>query len=1746
MPLQTQTILEETTSNPLPIDAPIDTGIQLAPYNYDNNFREFEMDYFPDFNDTQTKIIPKREALDKAYYTTGAYSINPVEEFTQIYEDLIKTGESSSIDAANKAWQSEQDIQTKQAISAIVSDQTISKQEKIQILNNYSIGHYLSKDIKDKYIQRAASLELGTNEADIESQDANINNLTFNLDVIKNKKENYNAEKVIDTIFNSFSSGSNYANPNASLEDLKKDLLPFLDKDLVKSGVKLYLENTGDFSKINYIAEGISALNVIATLPQFTLATLSTVEQAALDKIYKEKINWKLAREESEKNTNFLTPELLLRKLVTKMGFIEEFDAAWEGVKKDIPDTAVNKAFELLGEAIDYSSQKAEDYGIMEKDAAKTMIDVAMLTAPFVKKTYKAIRPTDPTKILNDLIQNIENEALKKQTVVDIIKTSDGTSNPLTIETLDPITGKPILKDKKDLTGFNQDPDSPLTNTLAANPKLAETLIIGALKDPTEKTADILGSSKASLIEDFVFSKIEKEIDISNNVDLKSFLNKITDKFKDSLNDMLFDENVMNKSERLADLELLNKIKNDMDGYYNQSLSLFQPFLDSTNGTMVFTKDATTHYGVYDAINQYNKLLEHTKNLPKKEQGTIAIVDKLTRRKYTPKTILSVSEFATNELGMQGTQATNRLSVEWNYQKKYDVLSPMIDSLDSVGGRWKLSAALAKGPFGGFFFYTGRYPSWFEAGLANNAMKKSYLTINIMKNIQSTISKSLYKSELLTLIELSESEGRRKGYSRKELGQLFPKIAGNVKALDTLVMTHALWRKVNEFNYHAANLKLHKILNDEGYKSYLYVNNEKHGIVNDNISLFPSMKDFPITIWDFDTNLSVPFNLYKEHNLTGTYHWDGVMPRKVVRFRNPKEYKNSSNGNKEVYDYGLLGKTAVTDKLPQEVLPNTPGYSPVLTLGHWFVEATPLELTINGIKNTSLEKLENYKRVLGTAKNSYEAGIIKTEFEKRYVKDELLSDGTTFLKKTHRIEIRPAKENSWPDAEATFESHDAVLRNSLKRNERMVTINNGKFAPANVEDRFKTLANTTNSLIDLNVFDSWERTFKASFVKDFSRYLPTTNGDFPANRSLITPLKDATVEQKNKYKAALGAFDRYALTKMSTNLVSNVWRSTFHFVADIFENSKVTRLLAPLTRDVANKANTIEGFPRKIASALLISLQLPMRHWMIQPQTAVEMAAINPIHALKVAKLLPFVLADLFKESLLFETHKKSIDIVNEYLSEHAKEAKIIANAVRKSGLIESIDHNLMVDGLFTEGAVSLVEGKVSKGVSIVSNKLFGRADALHNIPVKAGSVVKVAGFTVSELLNRLSLYMIIKEDWVSKNPGKNWNTPEVLAKINFDSWKLSGAMTKEGSFRYQNMSIINTLTQFDSINHKFFMNMFQQDAVPLSKAQRIRLTVARLAMYGKYGVPLGLGVAIVDELRSNNTNEAVQDALDWIDSGAIMDIAYDRILDPLDKEENSLSFSSSLSPYGSKVGGFIYDYIATAALFFGYKLQEDGTNKYPVQERLGKIADTIRQVNLAWASNPITPDNIQKMIEQTLSITSGFSNYNKVKIIEAINDKENAMGKKYGLVLNNTDRLAAYAGVKSNQELDQFKVINGSIHNKEDNKLMANDISKMIHFMGLDKDGYSKVQLYLPATKAFLLDSGFSGDDVDDIWNQVLQNEAKKGISNQEGLINHFLLHATDVSEKEYIRFKNYMRTTKNPGHIKLLNDIEKLREGK
>ena len=49
------------------------------------------------------------------------------------------------------------------------------------------------------------------------------------------------------------------------------------------------------------------------------------------------------------------------------MGFIEEFDAAWEGVKKDIPDTAVNKAFELLGEAIDYSSQKAEDYGIMEK-----------------------------------------------------------------------------------------------------------------------------------------------------------------------------------------------------------------------------------------------------------------------------------------------------------------------------------------------------------------------------------------------------------------------------------------------------------------------------------------------------------------------------------------------------------------------------------------------------------------------------------------------------------------------------------------------------------------------------------------------------------------------------------------------------------------------------------------------------------------------------------------------------------------------------------------------------------------------------------------------------------------------------------------------------------------------------------------------------------------------------------------------------------------------------------------------------------------------------------------------------------------------------------------------------------------------------------------------------------------------------------------------------------------------------------
>ena len=91
-------------------------------------------------------------------------------------------------------------------------------------------------------------------------------------------------------------------------------------------------------------------------------------------------------------------------------------------------------------------------------------------------------------------------------------------------------------------------------------------------------------------------------------------------------------------------------------------------------------------------------------------------------------------------------------------------------------------------------------------------------------------------------------------------------------------------------------------------------------------------------------------------------------------------------------------------------------------------------------------KLENYSRSVAAATTKYEADALVREFETR------LPD--------HTISLRKAREESLGDRVSLYEVHGEVVRNALRRGERLPSLQ----GPARIEDPLTALIKTSQSL----------------------------------------------------------------------------------------------------------------------------------------------------------------------------------------------------------------------------------------------------------------------------------------------------------------------------------------------------------------------------------------------------------------------------------------------------------------------------------------------------------------------------------------------------------------------------------------------------------------------------------------------------------------------------------------------------------
>jgi len=276
-----------------------------------------------------------------------------------------------------------------------------------------------------------------------------------------------------------------------------------------------------------------------------------------------------------------------------------------------------------------------------------------------------------------------------------------------------------------------------------------------------------------------------------------------------------------------------------------------------------------------------------------------------------------------------------------------------------------------------------------------------------------------------------------------------------------------------------------------------------------------------------------------------------------------------------------------------------------------------------------------------------------------------------------------------------------------------------------------------------------------------------------------------------------------------------------------------------------------------------------------------------------------------------------------------------------------------------------------------------------------------------------------------------------------------------------------------------------------------------RMLWYGpKYGAPLGLMIGFNNWLKSLD-NESAQTYAEWADNGGLADVTYNTILGAVTGTDPKALFSATLSPYGHRPGGVIYDYfLASIGLFTGVTSQD---HRYPSSHFYGRMGDAIRAASMIWRIDDSSISTVKKLAKTASSIakvTSGWSNTSKAAIILATGDKYSKLGQPYGLDINTGEAWAQMLGFNTVREVEMWALAEQITDTKKRNKALAADLYK--YAWEMDKveqgKGYEVINQVINILRD---DTNFSDKDIDSIINHFGDNDRKHFQDFSDGIYN-------------------------------------------
>ena len=1643
---------------------------------------------FPLPQPIEKKGMNPTKANDEAFYTASLVTPDKMEQtFNTVYSGLVEDGESLVHEAAVKQYAKEQDAGAKQVMANLFADTTISKQDKYKALQNYSDGGYISNDLRKKYIQDTAVIDTGTNDSETAAQ-----------------------EEIVDTV-----------NTIGMQEDV----------DAKTEEGESFVEEAG--------GEILALLNIIPqTVGGVTTFAQNTVE-AIRQKMETGEVNWENLEADAVKNQGKVGEigSDFAKHMASKENLIYTIAKAL-GLDDELDDSYVNAGIENVGEGLVYLADKAVEkklLGLESQEEALYMLEAVgtgiyggVLTKGLATKYKGKKREKNTRKAQEELNAKIASDKAEADLRAQGAKEADIQAFRESLKPAQP--KKKVAKKKAKKNNYKATKarkNSPAKVTEKANPNAAKDMLTLAIVDNADGTKTISyvsGKNKVAIVEENILPDAKVNADTPKvTVDINSSIDKVLPvETKKLINDeaileVLFDDNIVKRENRLADIERRLRVNEETALVYNQASSKLNITSDFLDGTSVYTQGDAYPFTGRNAVIKQAELLEGMVARMKQAEidadtsaglGTAKALEKQYKNnkvviRHTKSGVaMSLKEFKKTNI------KSGSFQIEHQFRKEYDLLSNEMLGETFVGKHADfimtpkaVSKAFTNSSLGDWFVGTGFSARWYEKArfdLGNRAAKVANKVVEDFTKIMAN-NKQL-RQPMADLIHMQERL-KRDTISRVEVARNFPHLKD--ADLNLLMEAQDAWRKGNDSLYEITNIGEKQRLATNGYKQGYFINGEFKGAVKE-------VKPAELKTLNKDTLVYSP--------VTDSYIKYTGKDMKIVRMDGNMLGKLRKNGVES--DYIVVDKNHI-GSLPHRVVNKLPGHSFKQYKSNFYIEAVPKKLNRNGKDISEGEIRHNHKETRGVANTEADAIALIKQMEDPSSKNYIGSD-YEIIQKPRNASLDDIQDHSFE-----YRLQEDLYRNSLGRAEDMKHLDGSKV----LEDPLKAFNESARRISRTGTSSQFHKAYKEAFMRDFGDVLDTdANGlpQYPTSLEQINAIgkKGNRVELESLVKDAKTIWRRQTAFQRggSSADLDRVTQNLLHNVAGTLEKAGVFKEFIPgIVRKLGDEGLTgLTQRVKRLTSYAYITYVNPVRHWLIQPAVFMEQLIIHPKSAVKNFTKAPILTNMLLKGG---SDILKGVDNATELKlipKKYRKDAMQEFEVMKREGILESIDQNL--------AAIETVKGYVPK-IEAPANPAFKVGRTIDNMWKTTSHKVNNLGFARGELMNRVGLWLQAKEMWVANplNKGKDWRSPRNAKEISFDSWRQSGAMTTAGAIKSQKAPILGVVTQFQAIGVKILMNMLQHNATNLTKAQRGAVFANRLMMHGlPLGVVGGAGKMIYDYIASSDDPE-VQEYAELVSKGYL-----DRSLNTLlnvafgeNGKEYDINFSESASL------GATSPIVDTLQSIWNVGQYVGGDNdapapRIPSVQVLTSVVDKINAVTAILKYEPINTETLGKVLVEAGSFTSLVNNANKAWMYYNAGEVIDKKGRKKGISIDGVEALLQTAGFKTRAEANQWAATEISRDADDRIKGQIEDFDEdMMNVLKQDPDNFDKYLQVLNFQTNLMVENGvYTPLEMDKIMSGVIAKQASRVESDEAINLISWVLNRDVIGDQERLfisKFRNH-----------------------